>query len=177
MPDLDEGDLLYMPTTFPAIAIGKAVEIMQQTDKLIRMVPEVQRVFGKVGRAETATDPAPLSMIETAIQLKPRSEWRPGLTTADLIAELDRTVRAAGPEQRLGDADQEPDQHAGDRHQNAAGHQGGRQRSGGRSSRSASGWNRSSAPFPARRRSIPNGWLAVGMSISPSTAWPPPGWV
>ena len=96
MPDLDEGDLLYMPTTFPAVSIGKAVEIMQQTDKLIRAVPEVQRVFGKVGRAETATDPAPLSMIETAIQLKPRSEWRPGLTTADLIAELDRLVKFPG---------------------------------------------------------------------------------
>ncbi|MER2581708.1 MAG: CusA/CzcA family heavy metal efflux RND transporter, partial [Candidatus Competibacter sp.] len=96
MPDLDEGDLLYMPTTFPAIAIGKATEILQQTDKLIRTIPEVQRVFGKVGRAETATDPAPLSMIETAIQLKPRAEWRPGLTTADLIAELDRIVKLPG---------------------------------------------------------------------------------
>ncbi len=96
MPDLDEGDLLYMPTTFPAIAIGKAVEILQQTDKLIRTVPEVQRVFGKVGRAETATDPAPLSMVETAIQLKPRAEWRPGLTTAALIAELDRIVHLPG---------------------------------------------------------------------------------
>ncbi|CDH45512.1 efflux RND transporter permease subunit [Candidatus Contendibacter odensensis] len=96
MPDLDEGDLLYMPTTFPAIAIGKAVEVMQQTDKLIRAVPEVKRVFGKVGRAETATDPAPLSMIETVIQLKPRSEWRPGLSTADLIAELDRSVKLPG---------------------------------------------------------------------------------
>ncbi|MBL8251753.1 MAG: efflux RND transporter permease subunit, partial [Candidatus Competibacter sp.] len=96
MPDLDEGDLLYMPTTFPAVAIGKAVEILQQTDKLIRAVPEVQRVFGKVGRAETATDPAPLSMIETAIQLKPRAEWRPGFSTADLIAELDRIVRLPG---------------------------------------------------------------------------------
>ncbi|HOW75910.1 MAG TPA: efflux RND transporter permease subunit [Candidatus Competibacteraceae bacterium] len=96
MPDLDEGDLLYMPTTFPAVSIGKAVEIMQQTDKLIRSVPEVQRVFGKVGRAETATDPAPLSMIETAIQLKPHAEWRPGLTTEDLIAELDRIVKLLG---------------------------------------------------------------------------------
>ena len=96
MPELDEGDLLYMPTTFPAVSIGKAVEIMQQTDKLIRAVPEVARVSGKVGRAETATDPAPLSMIETTIQLKPRSEWRPGLTTADLIAELDRIVRLPG---------------------------------------------------------------------------------
>jgi len=96
MPDLDEGDLLYMPTTFPAVSIGKAVEIMQQTDKLIRAVPEVDRVFGKVGRAETATDPAPLSMIETAIQLKPRAGWRPGVTTADLIAELDRIVKLPG---------------------------------------------------------------------------------
>jgi Cu(I)/Ag(I) efflux system membrane protein CusA/SilA len=96
MPDLDEGDLLYMPTTFPAVAIGKAVEIMQQTDKLIRAVPEVKRVFGKVGRAETATDPAPLSMIETAIQLQPREQWRPGLTTEALIAELDRVVRLPG---------------------------------------------------------------------------------
>ncbi len=96
MPDLDEGDLLYMPTAFPSISIGKAVEIMQQTDKLIRAVPEVKRVFGKVGRAETATDPAPLSMIETAIQLKPRSEWRPGLTTADLIAKLDRIAKFPG---------------------------------------------------------------------------------
>ena len=96
MPDLDEGDLLYMPTTFPAIAIGKAVEVLQQTDKLIRAVPEVKRVFGKVGRAETATDPAPLSMIETVIQLKPRAEWRPGLSTADVIAELDRIVRLPG---------------------------------------------------------------------------------
>ncbi|MFZ1829660.1 MAG: CusA/CzcA family heavy metal efflux RND transporter [Candidatus Competibacteraceae bacterium] len=96
MPDLDEGDLLYMPTTFPAVSIGKAVEIMQQTDKLIRTLPEVQRVFGKVGRAETATDPAPLSMIETAIQLKPRAEWRPGVTTGGLIAELDRIVKLPG---------------------------------------------------------------------------------
>ncbi len=96
MPDLDEGDLLYMPTTFPAIAIGKAAEILQQTDKLIRTVPEVARVFGKVGRAETATDPAPLSMIETAIQLKSHAEWRPGLTTADVIAELDRIVKLPG---------------------------------------------------------------------------------
>jgi Cu(I)/Ag(I) efflux system membrane protein CusA/SilA len=96
MPDLDEGDLLYMPTTFPAVSIGKAVEILQQTDKLIRTVPEVQRVFGKVGRAESATDPAPLSMIETAIQLKPREQWRPGLTTEALVAELDRIVKLPG---------------------------------------------------------------------------------
>ena len=78
MPDLDEGDLLYMPTTFPGIAADKARQVLQQTDRLIKTVPEVSRVFGKVGRAETATDPAPMEMIETVIQLKPRSQWRRG---------------------------------------------------------------------------------------------------
>ncbi|WP_136679659.1 CusA/CzcA family heavy metal efflux RND transporter [Neptunomonas sp. XY-337] len=96
IPELDEGDLMYMPTTYPGISIGKARELLQQTDKLIRTVPEVANVFGKVGRAETATDPAPLTMIETFIQLKPRSEWRAGLTTADLKAELDRLVKLPG---------------------------------------------------------------------------------
>ncbi|MBT8061557.1 MAG: CusA/CzcA family heavy metal efflux RND transporter, partial [Gammaproteobacteria bacterium] len=96
MPDLDEGDLLYMPSTFPAISIGKAQELLQQTDKLIRTVPEVKRVFGKVGRAETATDPAPLTMIETTIQFKPRSEWRPGMTTEKLKEELKALIRIPG---------------------------------------------------------------------------------
>jgi Cu(I)/Ag(I) efflux system membrane protein CusA/SilA len=96
MPDLDEGDLLYMPSTFPAVSIGKAQEILQQTDRLIATVPEVQRVFGKVGRAETATDPAPLTMVETTIQLKPREQWRPGLTTDDLKRELDSLVKLPG---------------------------------------------------------------------------------
>jgi Cu(I)/Ag(I) efflux system membrane protein CusA/SilA len=96
MPPLDEGDLLYMPTTLPGISITKARELLQQTDRMIMTVPEVARVFGKVGRAETATDPAPLSMIETTIQLKPRDQWRPGMTTQKLIAELDRTVRVPG---------------------------------------------------------------------------------
>lgn len=96
MPDLDEGDLLYMPTTFPGVSVGKASELLQQTDRLIRTIPEVKTVSGKAGRAETATDPAPLSMIETTIQLKPRSEWRPGMTTQQLIAELDRTVKLPG---------------------------------------------------------------------------------
>jgi len=96
MPDLDEGDLLYMPTTFPAVSIGKAGEILQQTDKLIRTIPEVESVFGKIGRAETATDPAPLTMVETTIQLKPKDQWRPGLTTQDLITELDQVVRLPG---------------------------------------------------------------------------------
>jgi Cu(I)/Ag(I) efflux system membrane protein CusA/SilA len=96
MPDLDEGDLLYMPTTFPGIAPDKARQLLQQTDRLIRTVPEVQRVFGKVGRAETATDPAPMEMIETTIQLKPRDQWRPGMTIDGIKAELERTVKFPG---------------------------------------------------------------------------------
>ncbi len=96
IPPLDEGDLMYMPTTYPGISIGLARELLQQTDKLIRTVPEVKTVFGKVGRAETATDPAPLTMIETFIQLKPRDEWRPGLTTDGLIKELNNLVKIPG---------------------------------------------------------------------------------
>jgi Cu(I)/Ag(I) efflux system membrane protein CusA/SilA len=96
MPELFEGDFMYMPTTLPGLSIGKAQELLQQTDRLIRTVPEVERVFGKIGRAETATDPAPLTMIETLIQLKPRDAWRPGMTVAGLIAELDATVKFPG---------------------------------------------------------------------------------
>ena len=96
MPDLDEGDLLYMPTTFPGIAPDKARQLLQQTDRLILTVPEVARVFGKVGRAETATDPAPMEMIETTIQLKPRDRWRPGMTIEGIKAELERTVKLPG---------------------------------------------------------------------------------
>jgi len=96
MPDLDEGDLMYMPTTFPGVSVGKAQELLQQTDKLIRTVPEVRRVFGKVGRAETATDPAPLTMIETTILLKPRSEWREGMTLEKLKQELNDLIKFPG---------------------------------------------------------------------------------
>ena len=96
IPPLDEGDLMYMPTTYPGISIGKARELLQQTDKLIRTVPEVETVFGKIGRAETATDPAPLTMIETFVQLKDRSEWRPGVTPASLRDELDGLVNLPG---------------------------------------------------------------------------------
>ncbi len=92
MPTLDEGDLLYMPTTFPGLSAGKAQQILQQTDKLIKSVPEVARVFGKIGRAETATDPAPLTMIETLVQLKPQAQWRAGMTPEKLKAELNRVV-------------------------------------------------------------------------------------
>ncbi len=96
MPELDEGDLMYMPTTLPALSIGKARELLQQTDRLISKLPEVRRVFGKIGRADTATDPAPLTMIETVIQLKPREQWRPGMTTQKIIEALDATVRYPG---------------------------------------------------------------------------------
>ncbi len=96
MPALDEGDLMYMPTTYAGISIGKARELLQQTDKLIRTVPEVVTVFGKIGRADTATDPAPLTMMETFIQLKPKEEWRPGVTTDSLRNELDKLVSFPG---------------------------------------------------------------------------------
>ena len=96
MPPLDEGDLMYMPTTYPGLSIGKARELLQQTDKLISTVPEVASVFGKIGRADTATDPAPLTMIETFIQLQPRDQWRPGVTTESLRRELDALVQLPG---------------------------------------------------------------------------------
>ena len=96
MPELNEGDLLYMPTTLPGISIGKGRELLQQTDRLILTVPEVKQVFGKIGRAETATDPAPLNMLETTIQLKPKQEWREGMTIAKIKAELDARVNVPG---------------------------------------------------------------------------------
>jgi Cu(I)/Ag(I) efflux system membrane protein CusA/SilA len=96
MPPLNEGDLLYMPTTLPGISITKAKELLQQTDRIIATFPEVYNVFGKIGRAETATDPAPLSMIETTIMLKPESEWRAGMTMEKLINELDKAIQFPG---------------------------------------------------------------------------------
>lgn len=96
MPALNEGDLMYMPTTYAGISTGKALEILQQTDKLIKTVPEVHTVFGKIGRSDSATDPAPLTMIETLVQLKPRDEWRPGLTQTQLVAELEKLVKLPG---------------------------------------------------------------------------------
>ena len=96
LPPLDEGDLLYMPSALPGISTGKAAELLQQTNKLIATVPEVKSVFGKIGRAETATDPAPLEMIETVVQLKPQSEWRAGMTADRLVEELDSLVRLPG---------------------------------------------------------------------------------
>jgi len=96
MPKLDEGDLLYMPTALPGLSAGKAAELLQQTDRLIRTVPEVASVYGKAGRAETATDPAPMEMFETTVQFKPKDQWRPGMTQDQLVEELDRIVRVPG---------------------------------------------------------------------------------
>ncbi|HEV8261864.1 MAG TPA: efflux RND transporter permease subunit [Burkholderiales bacterium] len=96
MPPLDEGDLLYMPSALPGLSAGKASELLQQTDRLIKTVPEVASVFGKAGRAETATDPAPLEMFETTIQFKPREQWRAGMTPDKLVEELDRAVKVPG---------------------------------------------------------------------------------
>lgn len=96
MPHLDEGDLLYMPSALPGLSAGKVSQLLQQTDRLIKTVPEVETVFGKAGRADTATDPAPLEMFETMIQFKPRDQWRAGMTTDKLIEEMDRLVRVPG---------------------------------------------------------------------------------
>ena len=96
MPRLDEGDLLYMPSALPGLGAGKAAELLQQTDRLIKTVPEVASVYGKAGRAETATDPAPLEMFETTIQFKPKAQWRPGMTQDKLVEELDRIVKVPG---------------------------------------------------------------------------------
>jgi Cu(I)/Ag(I) efflux system membrane protein CusA/SilA len=96
MPALYEGELLYMPMTLPGVSIAKAKEVLAQTNRLIKTVPEVERVFGKLGRAETATDPAPIAMIETWVKLKPKEEWRPGVTVDSLIAELDARTKMPG---------------------------------------------------------------------------------
>ena len=96
MPPLDEGDLLFMPTALPGLSAGKAADLLQQTDRLIRTLPEVLTVYGKAGRVESATDPAPLEMFETTIQFKPKAEWRAGMTADKLIEELDRIVQVPG---------------------------------------------------------------------------------
>jgi Cu(I)/Ag(I) efflux system membrane protein CusA/SilA len=96
MPPLDEGDLLYMPTALPGLAVGKGAELLQQTDRILKSFPEVERVFGKLGRADTATDPAPLEMFETTLRLKPKSAWRTGMTSEKLIAEMDAALKIPG---------------------------------------------------------------------------------
>lgn len=96
LPKINEGDLLYMPSTLPGVSPAEAAALLQTTDKLIKSVPEVASVFGKTGKAQTATDSAPLEMVETTIQLKPEDQWRPGMTIDKIIDELDRTVRLPG---------------------------------------------------------------------------------
>lgn len=96
MPPLNEGDLLYMPSTLPGLSITKAKELLQQTDRIIKQIPEVKRVFGKIGRVDTATDPAPLSMVETTVMLKPHDQWRPGITTDDIVDEALRAIHFPG---------------------------------------------------------------------------------
>jgi Cu(I)/Ag(I) efflux system membrane protein CusA/SilA len=96
MPPLDEGDVLYMPSALPGLSVAKAAEVLQQTDRILKTFPEVRSVFGKIGRADTATDPAPLEMVETTIQLKPKSQWRAGLSTESLIAEMDAALQIPG---------------------------------------------------------------------------------
>ncbi len=96
MPPLEEGDLLYMPTALPGLSAGKAAQLLQQTDRILKTFPEVETVFGKIGRADTATDPAPLEMIETTIRLKPPSDWRPGMTREKLVAEMDAALQIPG---------------------------------------------------------------------------------
>jgi Cu(I)/Ag(I) efflux system membrane protein CusA/SilA len=96
LPPLDEGDLLHMPSALPGLSAGKGSQLLQQMDRMIMSVPEVERVFGKMGRAETATDPAPLEMVETTVRFKPRDQWRPGMTPENLVKELDRTLTLPG---------------------------------------------------------------------------------
>ncbi|RRW52365.1 efflux RND transporter permease subunit [Stutzerimonas stutzeri] len=96
LPPMDEGDLLYMPSALPGLSAQKAAQLLQQTDRMIRTVPEVETVFGKAGRAESATDPAPLEMFETTIRFKPREQWRAGMTPEKLVDELDRAVQVPG---------------------------------------------------------------------------------
>ena len=130
LPALDEGDLLYMPSALPGLSVSKAAELLQQTDRLIKTVPEVERVFGKAGRADTATDPAPLEMFETTIQFKPRDQWRAGHDAGQAGRGAGPHGQGAGPVEHLGAADPQPHRHAGHRHQEPGGHQGGRPRPG-----------------------------------------------
>jgi Cu(I)/Ag(I) efflux system membrane protein CusA/SilA len=113
LPALDEGDLLYMPSALPGLSVSKATELLQQTDRLIKTVPEVERVFGKAGRADTATDPAPLEMFETTIQLKPREQWRPRMTPGQAGRGAGPCGESAGLVQHLGAPHPQPHRHAG----------------------------------------------------------------
>ncbi len=203
MPPLYEGDLLYMPTTLPGISIGKARELLQQTDKIIKQFPEVEHVFGKVGRAETATDPAPLSMIETTIMLKPEDQWRKvpvprfysdwpqwtawaqsplkwiwpeerTISVEELKEQLNNAIQFPGPDQRLDDADQDAHRHALHRHQNPGGDQDHGAGSARPSAISANRSRRWCAPCREPCRPTRSGSPAATISTSTSTAKPPP---
>ena len=112
MPPLDEGALLYMPVTLPNVSMTEAKRLITVQDAIIKSVPEVDHVLGKVGRADTSTDPAPVSMFETIIILKPKEQWRPGMTKADIVAELEGKLQHTRRLQRLDPADNQPHQHA-----------------------------------------------------------------
>ena len=127
MPNLNEGTLFYMPVTLPGISVTKAAELLQTQNKIIKSFPEVESVWGKAGRASTATDPAPTEMVETVINLKPESEWRPGMTVDKLIAEMDQIAAVPRRVQCLDHADQGAHRHALDRHPHAGRRQGVRQ--------------------------------------------------
>ena len=129
MPPLNEGDLMYMPVTDPAISIDQARMIMSREDEILKSFPEVEWAVGKAGRADTSTDPAPVNMNETIVHLKPTEQWRAGLTRESLIAEMDEKLRLPGRDQHLDPADQKPHRHAFDRDSLASGHQNLRQRS------------------------------------------------
>jgi Cu(I)/Ag(I) efflux system membrane protein CusA/SilA len=124
MPTLNEGSLLYMPASLPGMSITKAAELLQTQDKIIKSFPEVSSVYGKAGRANTATDPAPTEMFETVINLKPESEWRAGLTMDGLIAEMDKALQFPGVANCLDHAHQGAHRHAVHRHSHTDWHQG-----------------------------------------------------
>ena len=123
LPSIDEGTLLYMPTALPGMSAGKVEQLLQQTDRMIKTVPEVAHVFGKAGRADTATDPAPLEMFETTITFKPRAQWRRGMTMRSSKRNWIGPCRS-GTDQPVRLSDPQPNRHAGDRHQEPDRHQG-----------------------------------------------------
>jgi len=175
MPNLNEGTLLYMPTTLPGLSVTKAAELLQTQNRIIAGFPEVASVWGKAGRADSATDPAPMEMFETIINLKPESDWRQGMNLDKLIAEMDTALQFTGRLQCLDDAHQGPHRHALDRHPH--------DRSASRySGPTSSNWSGSPArskpscvPFPALRRPMPSASMAAISSTSVPTATASPG--
>ena len=170
MPPLNEGTLLYMPTGPPGISVAEASRVLQLMDRELKRFPEVERVFGKIGRAESATDPAPLSMVETVVTLKPRDQWREGLTWDGLIAELDQALGLPRHAEPLVDADPDAHRDARDGRAQPARHQGlwrgSRERRVGRRRDREARWR----TFPARATCSPSGPPGPTTSTSRSTA-------